>query len=129
MCASREDWVHGIVAVVNALGWGKWQVVDLVPNERLKVRILNSYESEGYRKHFGKADRSTCYLAVGGVSGIMNLLYQGDITQRPDLTPAYYSEVFQSPHAFGCIEHQCRSQGAPYCEFEARRDLSSIHKM
>lgn len=129
MCAAREDWVHGMVAVINALGWGKWQVTDLVPNERLTIRILNSYESEGYLKHFGKTDRPTCYLATGGVSGIMNLLYQGDITKRPELTPDYYAEVFQSPASFGAVEHKCRSKGDPYCEFEAGRDLLSIHKM
>jgi hypothetical protein len=129
MCSNREDWVHGMVAVVNALGWGKWQVQDLVPNERLVIRILNSYESEGHLKHFGTTDRACCYLATGGVSGIMNLLYQGDITTRPDLTPAYYAEVFGSQQSFGCIEHKCRSKGDAYCEFEATRDMLSIHKM
>ena len=30
-CQNKEDWVHGMVAAVNTLGWGRWQVENVEP--------------------------------------------------------------------------------------------------
>ena len=46
--ASREDWVHGMVAVVNAFGWGRWQVVSVSETDAEFV-LHDDYESVGYR--------------------------------------------------------------------------------
>lgn len=121
MLESREDWVHGIVAVIDALGWGVWDVEALTPGEELRVSIANSYESTGYLAEYGGAEGSCCFLATGGVAGVMNLIYHGDILARPALTPEYYAKLFGAEGHFTAEEVACRAAGAERCEVVARR--------
>ena len=118
MIECREDWVHGITAVINCLGWGVWSVESIDPR-RLHMKVRDSYESVGYMRDHAKRSDGICFLATGGVSSIMNLLYNGDITRRPALTPAYFETVFGAPHRFAAREVACRAAGAPCCEFIA----------
>ncbi len=121
MIKNREDWVRGIVGVVNALGWGVWNVESLEAGKKLEVSIANSYESTGYLRDYGKhREGGVCFLATGGVAGIMNLLYFGDITTRPGLTEEYYAKLFEGPGRFVAEEVECRANGAPRCRFVAR---------
>lgn len=122
MCKSREDWVHGIVAAVNALGWGIWRVQELVPNKRLVVRIYNGYEANGYLSMYGKASAPKSYLSTAGVAGIMNLLYHIDVTQRPALTPELYETAFSSAGSFAGHQTRCRAMGDEFDEFVAERE-------
>ncbi|APR80004.1 Hypothetical protein A7982_05351 [Minicystis rosea] len=121
MIETPTDWVHGIVAVVNALGWGRWQVSALAPGERLVVQIDDGYEATGHLRDYPRADGPRCFLATGGVAGIMNLVYQGDVTQRPVFDEAYYLEVFRNPRSFRAREVRCLAMGDPCCEIVAER--------
>lgn len=131
MIEGRPDWVRGICAVVNALGWGKWEIDNLEAAEdvssgaELQVSCTNSYESVGYLRDYparAADDGGVCFLAVGGVTGIMNLLYHGDILTRPPHTEAYYKEIFKAGDArFVGEEVQCRAHGADRCVWKARR--------
>lgn len=118
MIECREDWAHGITAVINCLGWGIWSIVS-IDAKKLHVKVQDSYESVGYMRHHPKRQDGICFLATGGVSSIMNLLYNGDITRRPALTPAYFAEIFRAPQRFAAHEVACRAAGAPCCEFIA----------
>lgn len=120
-CETREDWAYGLTAVVNALGWGRWSIADLQPGRRLEMQVDGSYESNGYLGMFGKSDSPRCYLATGGVAGLMNLLYNADITTRPQLTPEFYTATFKSPSLFVGREVECRTMGAPACRVVAER--------
>lgn len=122
MCESREDWLHGIVACINAFGWGIWRVAELVPGERLVLRVYNGYEANGYLAMYGTSTHPVSYLATGGTAGLMNLLYHCDITERPDLTPSYYQERFSAPGSFSAVQTRCRAMGDDYDEFVAERD-------
>lgn len=122
MIRNKEDWIHGIVSVVNALGWGIWRVVELIPGEKIVMRIYDSYESNGYLGMYEVGQEPHCYLATGGVAGLMNLLYHGDITEQPDLTADYYRSLFREEGSFRAAETSCRSKGDPYCEFLAIRE-------
>lgn len=106
---TREDWVHGIVAVVNCLGWGRWQVVE-VSEEAAEFVIHDDYESVGYRAMYGESDHDVSYLHRGGVAGAMNLVYLGDIANRPALTGDYYQSLFRGEGAYSaeCLESQAR---------------------
>ncbi|MFT3765198.1 MAG: hypothetical protein QM820_06735 [Minicystis sp.] len=121
MIETREDWVHGIVAVVNAFGWGRWEVASLAPGERLVARIHDGYEATGFIRDYPRADGPRCFLATGGVAGIMNLVYQGDVTARPSFTEAHYLEVFRDPRSFRAREVRCLAMGDPCCEIIAER--------
>ncbi len=121
MLSNREDWAVGMVAVVNALGWGRYRLAELVPDERLVLEISNSYEAVGAIEGYGKSNHPRCYLGGGGAAGLMNLLYQGDIIARPTLTDAYYHEVFNHPRSFRARETRCIAMGDSHCEIIAER--------
>ena len=123
MIDSDDDWVYGIVAVVNSLGWGKWRVEQLIPGERLEISIPNSYESAGWLSRYPPSQRPRCYLVQGGCAGIMNLLYQGNIRQAPALTPDFFQEIFHSVGSFRCQELTCRTMGDDTCRFVTTRAL------
>lgn len=120
-CQTREDWAYGLTAVVNALGWGRWSIADLQPGRRLEMVIDGSYESNGYLGAFGRSDSPRCYLATGGTAGLANLLYNADITTRPQLTPAFYEATFKSGALFTAHEVECRAMGAKACRVVAER--------
>ncbi len=121
MIGTREDWLRGMVAVVNAFGWGRWSVVDLVPDETLHIAIEGSYEASGWLRDYPPSDQPRCYLACGGVAGLMNLLYVADITAAPTLDEAYYAKHFREGGAFGAHEIACAAKGDPRCEIVARK--------
>jgi predicted hydrocarbon binding protein len=119
LLSSREEWFHAIIAVINVLGWGSWRVEALVPRERATVRVYEGYEALGYRREFGPAAAPHCYLARGTVAALMNLLYVGDISARPELTPSCYNQLFRSPLSFRAVETRCHASGDPFCELIA----------
>jgi predicted hydrocarbon binding protein len=119
LLASREEWFHAIVALINVLGWGSWRVEALVPRERVTVRVYEGYEALGYRRLYGPAAAPHCYLARGTVAALMNLLYVGDISTRPELTPSCYNQLFRSPLSFRAVETRCHAASDPYCELIA----------
>lgn len=120
-CQTREDWVHGMVATVNALGWGVWRVHELVPGKKLVVRIYDDYESRGYLGMYGAAERPVSFLAQGGVAGTMNLIYTGDIASKPDLDNAYYARVFDADDSFRVQQTKSLAMGDAYSEIVAER--------
>lgn len=121
MIKTTEDWVYGMVAVVNALGWGRWSVAALEPEKRLELVVDGSYESNGYLGAFGTSTTPRCYLATGGTSGLMNLVYHANVMSRPALTPELYQQTFRDGRFFVARETECRAMGAPACRFVAER--------
>lgn len=119
-CKTTEDWVHGMVAVVNALGWGVWRVHEL-SSSRLVVRIWDDYESTGYLGMYGKSDRFVSHLAAGGVAGLMNLVYPGRIDEGPTLDGEFYARIFESPERFEPQGVKCMAAGDEYTEVVAER--------
>lgn len=119
-CKTQEDWIHGMVACVNALGWGVWRVVDHSENH-LRIRIWDDYESTGWLDMYGEAKHPVSYLAAGAVSGIMNLIYNADIASKPTLDLDFYAEAFEADGAFEPEQVTSMAMGAPYTEIVARR--------
>jgi len=119
-CVSKSDWVHGMTAVVNSLGWGLWRVHEL-SEERLVMRIYDDYESCGYRAMYGLSKSPVSYLAVGGVAGLMNLVFTGDIASRPRLDQSFYETVYNSPTSFKAHSSKSFALGDDYTEIVAER--------
>lgn len=119
---NAEDWVYGMIAVINALGWGHWRVSELEPAKKLILQVYNSTEAIGYLNRFGTSLSPKCYMAEGAASAIMNLIYKGNIMEGPELSGAYYKKVFRSQDAFKSKETKCLAKGDPYCEFEFWED-------
>lgn len=118
MIETKEDWVHGIVAVVNAFGWGFWEIVELIPHKKLVLKVTSGYEANSYLQLYGKSDYPISFLAKGGSAGIMNLIYNGDISQNPILNDEYYQKIFKSEQCFSAKQIKCRAMGDEYDLFE-----------
>lgn len=122
-CKDRDDLVHGMIATINALGWGTWRVFELSP-ERIAVRIYDDYESCGYRGMYGKTERPVSHFAAAAVAGLMNLVYIARIDEHPALDVACYARALESPDRF--IARHTRSLAADggYTEIVASRSLA-----
>lgn len=123
MCKTIEDWIHGLVAVINALGWGVWRVERIVPGQELIIRIYNSYEGIGYRRLYPKSnERTLSFLAMGAVRGLAHLFWKIDIRERPTLTGEFYAEVFnQSNGHFHAEQTHAIAAGDEYDRIVAWR--------
>ena len=119
-CKTDLDWAHGMVACVNALGWGTWRAIEASP-QRLVVRIFDDYESTGWRGMFGKASRPISYLAEGGVRGLAELVFNGGIQNKPELDKELYLRLFESPDRFQTRTTRSFAGGDPYTEIIAER--------
>ncbi len=117
MLSTKEDWIHGITACINALGWGVWRVME-VNDQKMVMRVYRGYESLGHLRWFGKADHPVEYLATGVSAAIMNLLYRGDIESRPELTPKLYQDLFQTGGGYKGKQTKCLAAGDDYTEIE-----------
>ncbi|HEX8979219.1 MAG TPA: hypothetical protein VF811_05875 [Parasulfuritortus sp.] len=105
MCQNVQDWVHGMVAVINALGWGAWRVEKIVPGKELVIRIYNSYEGIGYRRLYPAAtEKQLSFLALGAVRGLAHLFWKIDIRERPGLSQDFYFKVFNSEQGSWQVE-------------------------
>ena len=118
MCATDDDWVHGMVAVVNALGWGTWRVHAL-DDGQLTVTITDDYESTGYVAMYGRADGHVAYLASGGVAGIQNLVRVANIDQKPPLDPDFYAQCFEAKGSWRTVAGTSSAQGDPVSTIRA----------
>lgn len=117
---SREEWVHGMVAVANTLGWGRWQVESVSEDEAVFV-IQDDYESVGYLAAYGNATKPVSFLAQGGVAGLMSLVYTADIASGPTLDDAFYERTFRSGGAYIAQPIKSRAMGDDVTSFRVRR--------
>jgi hypothetical protein len=83
MLQNKGDWIHGIIAVINSLGWGTWRVIELIPEQRLILRVWQPYESLGHLRAFGMADAPVDHLFAGVATALIscaaNLPVQGEV--------------------------------------------------
>lgn len=92
MCRTREDWILGMVAVLNCAGWGRIECTRVSEEEAVFV-VLNDYESVGCLDLQGKAEVPPSYLMKGGFRGMMNLVYNEDIQSKPALSETFYDRM------------------------------------
>jgi hypothetical protein len=123
MLKTKEDWIHGIVAVVNTFGWGFWEIVELVPNEKVAIKIIGGYEANSFLRSFGKSDFPVSFLASGGVAGLMDIVYTLDL---PNIAPItldenVYNTISKNPKSFKAKQTKCRSLGDEYDLIEVTR--------
>lgn len=108
MLSKQGDAVVALAAVANCLGWGKYQITDLVAAEGVKVKLFGGQEGLGYRTLFGVSKKPRCYAASGAVRALMEVFLPG--------------EVVESKFGrFKVEEKQCVAMGHPHCEFVATR--------
>lgn len=121
MLEKDTDWIHGAYAVASSLGWGRWQALEVVSDHSCRVAIDGNYETNYFLASYPRADYPTCYFAQGAVPALMNLVYNGNIQQKPILDQVFYSRLFQRGGLFYGKETKAREKGDPWCEFYAER--------
>jgi hypothetical protein len=121
MFENNDDWVHGIVAVVNAFGWGFWKIEEFVPNEKLVLSVNSGYETNSYTGE--KSDVPMSFLVTGGTAGIMNLNYTLDLPNTAPVTldEARYKSIHDHAGFFSAAQNKCRSMGESQDQFEATK--------
>ena len=105
MIDKKDDQITGFAAVAVAFGWGDIEVKEILPEEKLRIRVNDSYEASGYIKRFGAATSGKCYMLRGVTAAFMDLVYGA---QYPDGCFDFVAE-----------EPLCRAKGDPFCEFVA----------
>jgi hypothetical protein len=70
-----EDILHGAFAVLTAWGWGKCEIVELSPGERMVVRAYDYYESDVVA--YGASRKPSAYMLRGVSAAFMDLAYGG----------------------------------------------------
>ncbi|MCA9495200.1 MAG: hypothetical protein KC621_34970, partial [Myxococcales bacterium] len=120
MIRTEDDWVHGMIAVVNALGWGTWRIQDLGP-DRVVLRVWDDYEGNGYLSMYGPTRQPVSFLHMGGIAGIMHLIRFGRIMDRPALTDAFYEACLDVERPFVPRLTSSVAAGDPFTEIVAER--------
>jgi hypothetical protein len=103
-------------AIGRALGFGHWTIEEAVADKHFVIRTPSSYESNYYRKHYGIADASKCFLLQGGILASVQLAHRVDWKNKPELSPEFYAELFRGGVPWRAEETSCLSAGADYCE-------------
>lgn len=120
-CKNDDDWLSGIVAVMNALGWGRWCVREHDGDQKLVARVISDYEANGYLAMYGKSKHPISYFATGCSAGIMNLVYKGDIKSKPSLSDQFYSQIFEKEDSYAARQTKCRGMGDEICEITVEK--------
>jgi hypothetical protein len=70
-----EDILHGAFAIFTAWGWGKAEIHELIPGEKMVVRAYNYYEADIVE--YGRSHKPSAYTLTGVCAAFMDLAYGG----------------------------------------------------
>lgn len=105
MIENSEDILHASIAVAAAFGWFKGEIVELIPGERMVLRVSNTYEADVIE--YGVSPRTVSYRILGISSGFMDL--------------AYGKPYPEGLHTFTCKQTKGIEFGDKYSEFVIER--------
>jgi len=75
---TKEDWIKGLAAIVNTMGWGYHTAVEL-SEKRAIFRNYNDFEDLSYMRMYGTNKHPIHWANSGGFTGLMQLVYNTDI--------------------------------------------------
>ena len=75
---TKEDWIKGLAALVNTMGWGYHTAVELSEQKAI-FRNYNDFEDLSYLRMYGKSDYPVNWANSGGFTGLMQLVYNTDL--------------------------------------------------
>lgn len=116
-----EEIVAGCMAIARALGFGRWSVAELVPNQRLVIRMPANYECTYFVNREGQSREGACHFTQGAALAIAQLAHRVPWARRPQLDEELYGELFRRGVPWSVEETRCVSRGDRLCEFVATR--------
>ncbi|MCK5110226.1 MAG: hypothetical protein KAQ94_01810 [Arcobacteraceae bacterium] len=75
---TKEDWIKGLAALVNTMGWGYHTAIEL-SEQKAVFRNYNDFEDLSYMRMYGKSDYPIHWANSGGFTGLMQLVYGTDL--------------------------------------------------
>ena len=109
MVESTEDILHGAFAVFTAWGWGKAEIINLVPGKTMTVRAYEYYESDVVS--YGISNKYSAYMIAGVCGAFMDLAYGGE----------YDPTGKTGMKTFKCRQIKGIECGDDYAEFEVTK--------
>ena len=81
---TKEDWIKALMALVNTMGWGYHTAVEL-SKQKAVFRNYNDFEDLSYMRMYGKNDHPIHWVNSGGFTGLMQLIYNTDLTDSGEV--------------------------------------------
>jgi predicted hydrocarbon binding protein len=75
---TKEDWIKGLAAIINTMGWGYHTAVEL-SEKKAVFRNYNDFEDLSYMRMYGKNNHPISWANSGGFTGLMQLVFNTDI--------------------------------------------------
>ncbi|MEA3521744.1 MAG: hypothetical protein U9R50_02085 [Campylobacterota bacterium] len=75
---TKEDWIKGLAALINTMGWGYHTAVEL-SEDRAVFRNYNDFEDLSYIRMYGTSQYPIHWANSGGFTGLMQLIYNTDL--------------------------------------------------
>jgi predicted hydrocarbon binding protein len=108
MIKDKRDEIFGLVAVANALGWGRINVVAHENQDGLELSSTNGYEAFGFIELKESSQCPNCFMLKGITAGLLELVYEkGDFEDRIGQFDSY--------------EKLCMTKKDSVCHFVAER--------
>jgi hypothetical protein len=105
-----------LVGLCRALGWGSFEVDDLVPGRALVLRSAMTHESAYYAARHGAATRARLFFQQGLSLSLMHLLESVDFTAEQPLAADAYEGLFRAGPRFEVHETRSPLRGDATCE-------------
>ena len=77
---TKEDWIKGLAALVNTMGWGYHTAIEL-SEQKAVFRNYNDFEDLSYVRMYGKSEYPTHWANSGGFTGLMQLVYNTNLLE------------------------------------------------
>jgi hypothetical protein len=104
-------------AIARGLGFGHWLVAEYEPRKRLVLQATSNYEVPFYRARYGVAKKPRSYFVQGAALAMMLLAETVKWTERPQLTNAYYIELFRGKPRYKVEQTRCMMRGDNTSEY------------
>ena len=115
---SREPEVRidQLAGLTRALGWGAFEVREMVPGRALVLASRLTHESAYYAARHGSTSRSRLFFQQGLALALMYLLDSVDFEANDPIAPGAYDALFKSGARFEAIESRSPQHGDDVCE-------------
>ena len=111
------DMMSFCTAIARGLGFGHWLIHEYEPRKRLVIQATSNYEAPFYRARYGVARKPRSYFVQGAALAMMLLSETVPWTERPQLTNAYYIDLFRSKPRYRVEQTRCTTRGDHLSEY------------
>lgn len=116
------DMMSFCTAIARGLGFGHWLIHEYEPRKRLVIQATSNYEAPFYRARYGLAKKPRSYFVQGASLAMMLLSETVPWKERPQLSNAYYIDLFRGKPRYRVEQTRCTTRGDHLSEYvvEAR---------